>query len=211
MKLTNILPDSAVTSIFLGRDEALDEVLEENFASQKVVRMIQTHSDRVVFLDQRATGQLFTGINFLDNLDGVFTDQRGVVLVVKVADCYPILLSHPAGVIGVVHAGRVGTGQKILQKSLELAIEQTGLSEGWQIWLGPKICRDCYQINRETNEHYDLQAKNVEQLQAVLDGEKNFALDSGLCTHHQNDWFYSYRKEGPSVPMNYGLIALGHK
>lgn len=208
MKLTNVLANEQVISFFLGRDDDLDLVLAEEFAGKKIIRMIQTHSDRVVFFDRVAYQQLPMGLSFLDNLDGVFTDQKDLVLVVKAADCDPILLYHPSGVIGVIHAGRVGTEKGIIKKALTMIKEEYGLAEGWQIWLGPKICRDCYQINPDTDEHYDLSAKNTEQIQAVLAGETNFAVDSGLCTFHHGEWFYSYRREGKGVPMNYGLVAL---
>jgi len=214
MKFTNILPDLKVKSLFLGKDEHLDEVLEQEFSGYKVVRMIQTHSDNVVFFDQEISDSLAVSedctdeIIFFDDVDGIFTDQKNVVLVVKVADCYPILAHHPQGVAGVIHAGRVGTEKQIIKKALELAIEKTDLKTGWQIWLGPKICKDCYQINRETDEQYDLKAKNVEQIESTLGGEDNFALDSELCTVHHGEWFYSYRREGKGVKMNYGLIGL---
>ncbi len=214
MKFSNILPDLKVKSLFLGKDEHLDEILEQEFAGYKVVRMIQTHSDNVVFFDQEISESLARVENFseeiifFDDVDGVFTDQKKVVLVVKVADCYPILIYHPQGIIGAIHAGRVGTEKQIVKKALEMAIEEFGLKTGWQIWLGPKICKDCYQINRETDEHYDLKAKNVAQIESVLDGEENFALDSELCTVHHGEWFYSYRLEGEGVEMNYGLIGL---
>ncbi|MCL4208823.1 polyphenol oxidase family protein [Patescibacteria group bacterium] len=208
MKFTNILPDLKVKSLFLGKDEHLDEILDQEFAGYKVVRMIQVHSAEIAFLDEKAIEDFPDEVIFLDGVDGVFTNHPKTVLIVKAADCYPILLHHPQGVIGAVHAGRVGTEKQIVKKSLELAVAQTGYKEGWKLWLGPKICKDCYQINRETDEHYDLKAKNVAQIESTLDGENNFALDSELCTFHHEDWFYSYRREGEGVKMNFGLIGL---
>ena len=41
--------------------------------------------------------------------DGLVTALPGVVLMVRVADCVPVLLADPAaGVVGVAHAGRTG-------------------------------------------------------------------------------------------------------
>lgn len=170
--------------------------------------MIQTHTNQFAFVDEEIKEQLDGKIVFFDEIDGIFTDQKKIVLVVKAADCYPILFYHSFGIIGVVHAGRMGTEQEIVKKVLHYFKEEKGLEDNWYIWLGPKICKDCYQINRKTDEHYDLRAKNIEQIKEVLEGNKNFAVDSEFCTAHQNDWFYSYRKEGSGVKMNYGLIAL---
>jgi YfiH family protein len=208
MKLQNLLPEQHVKSIFLGRDEHVDETLEKEFPDHQTLRMIQTHTDNFLFYDQELKEESNGDIIYFKDLDGLFTDQKGVLLVVKAADCFPILFYHPSGIIGVVHAGRKGTENKIVKKVISYFKEEKQLDKGWIVWLGPRICVDCYQINRETDEHYDLRAKNVEQIQDTLDGESNFALDSDMCTAHQNDWFYSYRKEGSGVEMNYGLVAL---
>jgi copper oxidase (laccase) domain-containing protein len=208
MKLTNLLPEQHVRSIFLGRDEQLDETLAKEFENHQVLRMIQTHSDNFLFFDEQLKEDNKEDLIYFDELDGIFTNQKETVLVVKVADCYSIFFYHPSGIVGVVHAGREGTEKKIVQKVLQQFKEEKGLDKGWVIWLGPRICYNCYQINEETDEHYDLRAKNVEQIQEELDGDLNFAIDCDLCTAHQNDWFYSYRKEGSGVKMNYGLVAL---
>lgn len=216
MLLTNFLPSNGANAGFLGRDEDVGERLKKDFPDKIAVRLIQTHSDHVVFLEE---GDVDGGnldkkqpVVFLDNTDSVFTNDPNLVLVVKTADCYPILLYHPKGVVGVVHAGRAGTEKKILAKALKSMIDrEKWFKTGWQIWFGPKICADCYQINKKTDEHYDLKSKNAKQLLEVLEGTDNHALDSGFCTAHQNDWFYSYRKEGAGVGMNYGMIALGNK
>jgi YfiH family protein len=208
MKLTNLLPDQHTKTIFLGRDEHLDETLESEFPEHQVIRMIQTHSDKLVFFNKEWKENNDEPLLYLDDVDGVFTDQKKVVLVVKVADCYPILLYHPTGIIGAIHAGRKGTELEIVKKAIQQIKMEKQLDKDWVIWLGPKICNECYQINRDTNEHYDLRAKNIAQIESELDGEVNFAIDSAFCTAHQNDWFYSYRKEGSGVKMNYGLVAL---
>jgi hypothetical protein len=213
MKLQNLLPEQQVKSIFLGKDEYLDEILEREFTDHQILRMVQTHSDHFLFFNKDISIDVSLTDNhqeiiYFDDIDGIFTDQKNKVLVIKVADCYPILFYHPTGIIGVVHAGRAGTENQIIQKVLQCFKDERQLDKGWVIWLGPRICHDCYQINRETDEHYDLRAKNVEQIQKELAGDLNFAIDSGLCTAHQNDWFYSYRKEGSGVKMNYGLVAL---
>jgi len=222
MKLTNLLPGEQVKSIFLGRDEDLDVILKKEFTNFPIIRMIQTHSDHHFFIDKDIYNQIRLNKNdkrtnqeeehkevvYLDDLDGVFTDQKGIVLVVKAADCFPILFYHPSGIVGVVHAGRKGTEKHLIEKVTKYFKEEKNLDKGWIIWLGPRICNNCYQIDKETDQHYDLRSKNIEQIQSQFDGADNYALDCEMCTAHQNDWFYSYRKEGKGVKMNYGLVAL---
>ncbi|HEX7018280.1 MAG TPA: polyphenol oxidase family protein, partial [Patescibacteria group bacterium] len=123
-------------------------------------------------------------------------------------DCVPLLLYHePSGTIGVIHAGRKGTELGITEKTLK----QLPSTEGpLHVWLGPHICEQCYQINRETNEHYNLLRQNLNQMYNVFEKSNlrlNFASD---CTAHNNDKFYSYRKEGAGVPMNYGVVTFSN-
>jgi len=209
MLLKNIIPSQNVSSFFLGRGENLDGVLAENFAGHQVIRMIQTHSDKVVFIDEDFLEKNPEKVLFVDDIDGLVTKQKKVVLVVRVADCTPIFLYHPSGVVGVVHAGRVGTQKQILRKSLEELRAKYGLQEDLTIWLGPRICHQCYQIDWGKEPNYDLLGENMSQIKAVLDPDKNKIIVSEFCTAHDNDRFYSLRKDGQGVEMNFGLVALG--
>jgi len=54
--------------------------------------------------------------------------------------------------------------------------------------------------------------KNISQIEKVFPKDK-FAgeievITSKYCTLHNNELFYSYRKTGKSVKMNYSLIRL---
>ena len=60
------------------------------------------------------------------------------------------------------------------------------------IWLGPRICYNCYEINRETQEHYDLVKQNIEQIRSVA--ATATIIDSEQCTACRSHDFYSYRK-----------------
>lgn len=64
----------------------------------------QIHSTRVRYVTSADCGRVF------DDCDGFVTDQVGVTLIVKTADCVPILMEDAkAGVVGAVHAGWRGT------------------------------------------------------------------------------------------------------
>ena len=51
--------------------------------------------------------------------DGLLTRTPGLLLRVGVADCYPLLLYHPKGAVGALHAGWRGVVGGILPKALE--------------------------------------------------------------------------------------------
>lgn len=52
--------------------------------------------------------------------DAILTDQEGVTLLMRFADCVPILLYDPRRkVIGLVHAGWQGTVKKVIKAAVE--------------------------------------------------------------------------------------------
>lgn len=163
--------------------------------------MQQVHGHQVALVTE-ATDERLPGI------DGVLTRQAGLSLAVRHADCLPIVLYHPSGIIGAVHAGRRGTQQQILIEALKLAQTQTQTAGQWEIWFGPAICKECYEVNRTTGEHVDLLAENQQQLDDYL-GPENYTLTLDTrCTCHQTAEYYSYRREGQGVPMNWTVVTL---
>ena len=44
--------------------------------------------------------------------DALITTQKNAALVVRTADCLPILIYHSSGIIAAIHAGRKGTEQE---------------------------------------------------------------------------------------------------
>ena len=151
--------------------------------------------------------------------DACVTTLPNVLLSVKVADCAPILLVGAAKdaqtakkttFVGVVHAGRKGTNAGILTETFQTIIEQLGEVSKLTAWFGPAICAQCYEINQETQETYDLLAQNQAQFadfwrertatQAVMH-------HSGHCTLHEPEHFYSYRRTGAGTPMNFGFVG----
>lgn len=77
--------------------------------------------------------------------DGLVTASAGVALTVRVADCVPVLLADAAaGVVGAVHAGRVG----ILAGAVAATVAGLhGLgAHRLAALVGPHVCRRCYEV-----------------------------------------------------------------
>lgn len=165
------------------------------------IALEQTHSaDFIEIID--STDQTILTV------DAAFTKLPNLHLRVKHADCLPVLFYHPSQLIGVVHAGRKGTEHKILQKLLHHLKNNFNINDGLELWFGPAICYKCYQINREKDLHYDLVKNNTEQVRKIFSEDQATIVYSNHCTAHENEQFYSYRKEGKGVPMNWSGIAL---
>lgn len=79
--------------------------------------------------------------------DALVTAVPGLALVVLVADCVPILLSEPeAGVVGAVHAGRVGARVGVVPAALEAMVSLGARLDRVEALLGPAICGACYEV-----------------------------------------------------------------
>lgn len=107
-----------------------------------LVFMRQTHSDRVVSIDDG---------DHDPESDGIVTSASGVGLAVLVADCTPVLLADPAaGVIAAVHAGRPGMMARIVDRALD-RMSEGGATNPVAI-IGPSVCGRCYEVPLEMRE-----------------------------------------------------------
>jgi copper oxidase (laccase) domain-containing protein len=171
-------------------------------AKTPVVAMNQTHGANCSIVTN------YTSETILDT-DAVLTSLPNLTLSVKTADCLPILLWHPKGIIGALHAGRLGTRQHILKKTLRLLKTQFAVVAGVELVFGPAICKDCYSIQLNPTVYFDLVQENIKQAQDIFPSPQIKIQLSGRCTAHEGDFFHSYRRDGKGVPMNYSLICRG--
>lgn len=156
--------------------------------------------------------------------DALYTDKSGIFLVVRSADCLPVLFySDKAGIIGVVHAGWRGTYKKILQKTVQKVSKKFAISpKDFYFFFGPAAQVCCYNVSAERLKFFDkkILPKIVEkrdgtiflnfvkanklQLKALGVIEKQIE-NCGICTIH-NLGYPSHRREGEKRPTT--LLAL---
>ncbi len=83
----------------------------------------------------------------LEATDAVVTARPGLALVVLVADCVPVLLADPeSGVVGAVHAGRVGARVGVVPAALSAMADAGADVRRVEVLLGPSICGECYEV-----------------------------------------------------------------
>lgn len=150
--------------------------------------------------------------------DGLMTKDKGIVLGIKTADCVPILFYEPEEkIIGAVHAGWKGSLLGISGKMIRQICVNGGNSKKIICVLGPHICQKCYTVPRERarlfekkylkNECLDLTAINIDQF--LREGVRRENIEVlPFCTFHQNDRFFSYRKEGKDCGSMINFIGL---
>jgi len=206
---TDLIPDQAVNTAVMKRGFSLEKMIEALCVrADFAVHMEQPHGSSLAIVD----GTTFDSLSERGQIplvDAIVTKEKRLPLIVRTADCLPILFYHPSGLIGAVHAGRKGTElgicSKVFQTVKALLSDESG---PFDIWLGPSICFSCYQIDRDEDRHYNLLEENRKQILASLgDADINWH-EAQQCTSCQNDQFFSYRKEGPGAGRIYSLISL---
>ncbi len=179
----------------------------------KLCYMEQIHSNFVEVVHDDKT---------LYQCDGLVTNKKNRPLMVMVADCIPILFYDKVKeVIGVAHAGRVGTFKNISKNTIELMIKDFKCNPNDIIvTLGPSIQKCCYEVSQEManytkdafgkefvkNRNIDLQGINKKQLLSLGVLEKNIKISS-ICTHCSGEKYFSYRKNSSCGRFS-GIIML---
>jgi len=108
----------------------------------------QLHSDRVHRLDA-APPQKLEG-------DALMTNVPGLLLVIRTADCLPVLLADAKNrAVAAVHCGWRGTEKRILVKAVKTMGEAYGAKPGEMLAaLGPCIGPACYEVGPEVRDGF---------------------------------------------------------
>ncbi len=198
------------------------EILAEAFTGTReapVALMRQVHGATVASVDGAP-------VRPAPEADGLVTATPGVVLVVRVADCVPVLLADPdRGVVGAVHAGRPGLVAGIVPAAVA-ALHDLG-ARRLVAWVGPHVCGGCYEVPDDMRaqvaaavpESYastswgtpavDLGAGVAAQLRAAGEqaGVPVEVVEVGRCTREDDDLF-SYRRQGVESGRLAGVVRV---
>lgn len=190
------------------------ELLGEHLGVDRLVRMTQVHGADVAWTDAVAPGEIPV-------VDALITDQVGVGVLVRVADCTPIVLAGlDEAVAGVIHCGREGLVQGVIPAAIG-AVRDRG-AESLEAWVGPRACGRCYEVPEEMADAVaaavpearsttswgtpalDIGAGVVAQLREL--GVKVNDIGDHSCTI-EDERFYSYRRQGQDSGR-FGAIAV---
>ena len=116
----------------------------------------QTHTTTVLRVGKEERGYGVTKEKPYTDVDGLITNEPGVILSTFYADCVPLYFVDPVHkAIGLSHSGWRGTVGRMGQKTLEAMAKAFGTRpEDVYAAVGPSICQDCYEISEDVAEHF---------------------------------------------------------
>jgi len=153
--------------------------------------------------------------------DALLENTPGVLVAVKTADCFPILLVDPAvRAVAAVHAGWRGTAARIAARAVAAMSAECGSRpENLRAAIGPGIGKCCFEVGPEVaaqfgeplsgggRAHLDLAAANRRQL--VQAGVTPSAIvASNLCTLCHPEEFESYRRDREKAGRMFSFAGL---
>jgi YfiH family protein len=187
-------------------------LVAEDFApGASVADMRQVHGNHVEVLEDSR----FSGRPEADALVSIEPDR---LLVVRVADCVPVLLADAdAGVIAAVHAGRPGLVARVAPAAVD-RMRDLGARE-LTAWLGPRICGACYEVPEAmqaevgalvpeavSTTSWGTPALDIAAgVRAQLEALEVRVVDVAACTR-ESPGLYSHRRDGADAGRFAGLI-----
>ena len=121
------------------------------FSEKDLVFSMQTHTANVRRVGREDCGRgLERPVGYCD-VDGLVTNEPGVVLATFYADCVPLFFVDPVHhCIGLSHSGWRGTVGKIGKATVEMMAKEFGSEPGDLLAaVGPSICQECYEVSEE--------------------------------------------------------------
>jgi len=190
-------------------------------SEEHVVTAHQVHGTRVATV-RRGTGSLHEGT------DALVTDRPGLLLMLRFADCVPVMLYDPVHkAVGLIHSGRLGTLECIVARTVDRMGQEYGSRPADLIaGIGPSIGPCCYQVGPEVGVEVKARLPDAGRvLITQTDGSLHLDLweairqqlvsagvddieGSGLCTACHVDEFFSHRAEQGHTGRFAALIGL---
>lgn len=198
-----------------------------NVPLKNITKSTQIHEDVVKKIEDFHIGMGVTKETTINNADGLITDIKDVPLCIFSADCVPILLSNKnKTVVSAVHSGWKGTVKEITKNAINKMICDYNIKkEDILCAIGPAISKCCFEVGKEVidelsvvgdisrfydkkeNGKYNLDLKEVNRFILIKYGILPCNIDvSDICTKCEDEYFYSYRRQGVNAGRNAAFI-----
>ena len=210
---------SWLTAFTTGKGSGVEAL---GFQLEELALPRQVHSDNVLWMHEAGRPEA---------TDAVITDQPGLPVCVKTADCIPVLLYDTRQrIVAAVHAGWRGTVSRIVQKTVRQMhpLDPKDL----HAIIGPGISLQQFEVGDEVYEAFFAAGFPMERIARRFpssNGKEAWHIDlwyanrfllhelgvddifvEGTCTRTSED-FYSARRETINTGRNYNGIVIKMK
>ena len=157
---TSVLPHTSSMNVGFGRGDS-DDVVRENIrilcgaadiSCDGLVGSAQFHTTHIRYVTEENAGEGITAYNPSPS-DGFVTDRPGVSVIVRTADCTPILLAgrkaDGSPVVGAAHAGWKGTVNLIAENLVASAVGHGAEKDSLRAAIGPCIGKCCFEVKED--------------------------------------------------------------
>lgn len=139
----------------------------------------QTHTTNVIRVGKEECGYGVTRPKPYTDVDGLITNEKGVVLSTFFADCVPLFFVDPVNfAIGLSHSGWRGTVNRMGKHTIDEMKENFGSDpKDMIVAIGPSICQDCYEISEDVAIEFKKAFKGHESEILIDKGNGKYQLD----------------------------------
>lgn len=164
-------------------------------STKQFVLSHQMHTTNVRRITREDRGKGVVRERDYENVDGLITNEPGIVLTTIYADCIPLFFADPVKkAVGVSHSGWKGTVGKMGLRTVRAMTEAFGTDpRDLRVVIAPGICKDCYEISRDVAEQFlkagfdsrVLEQKSDEKYQLDLwEANREVLLEAGVLPDH---------------------------
>lgn len=178
----------------------------------------QTHTVHLRVVSGRDGGKGILRPKDYTDIDGLMTDEPGLVLATFYADCVPLyFVDTGKRAIALAHSGWRGTVARMGRCVVERMREVYGTDPADIVAaIGPSICRECYEVSEDVAEVFAREFRGARQTDEILTGKGGgkYQLDlwraneivlteagipaeqiqvTDICTCHNSEYLFSHR------------------
>lgn len=178
----------------------------------------QTHTVNLRVVTRADGGKGILRPKDYHDIDGLLTDEPGLVLATFYADCVPLYFVDTKNrAVALAHSGWRGTVARMGRCVTEKMREVYGTRpEDLTAAIGPSICQACYEVGEDVAEAFMQEFRKPGQAAQILEekGNGKYQLDlwraneillqeagipagqiqvTDLCTCHNSDYLFSHR------------------
>lgn len=201
-----------------------------SFKKEDIVCSRQAHTTVCKRVGKSERGIGVVRERFSQPADALVTNEEDVLLLVRCADCTPVLLWDSAtGAVAAIHSGWRGTLSNIIKSSIETMSAEFGTkAENIKAAVGSCISECCFEVGEDVatdfdekgygayvsrkgeKPHVDLKGICVSQLCALGVDESNIDVSED-CTKCMSNIYFSHRAQGEKRGLLAAVIGIKRK